>query len=182
MLLSRIYPVKMEHIIVQPHQLPVHFERKPRINPGSQLNIGVVGAISYQKGSDIVIKMARILGKREPEAKVTVIGTIDRSSLPKNMTVTGTFTPSELPELIEKYRVNVCFFPSIWPETFSYVCSELMELDMPICAFNLGAQGERITNYPNGYIISEVSAEAAVKEIIKFFADLKTREYNRIEA
>ena len=44
---------------------------------------------------------------------------------------------------------------------------------MPICSFDLGAQGERIARYELGHIIREISAKAAVEEILRFFDDLK---------
>lgn len=175
-LLTRTYPLRPEQIIVTPHQLSVHFNRKPKIDFNSPMNIGVFGTIGYQKGVEIVVEMARILKDRAPEAKITVVGTLGEASRPKNLRVTGPYRTSELPDLIEKYRINICLFPSIWPETFSYVCSELMELGMPLCCFGLGAQGERVSKYRLGYVISRISPEAAAEEIIQFFASLKSRD------
>jgi len=174
-LLTRTYPLRPEQITVKPHQLPVHFTKKPKINLNGPMNIGVVGSIGYEKGSEIVGEMARILENRVPEAKITVIGTLSNAPRLNNLMVTGPYKTSELPGLIEKYGINICLLPSICPETCSYVCSELMELGMPLCCFELGAQGERVSKYRLGHTISRISAPAAAEETIQFFINLKPR-------
>jgi len=173
-LLTKIYSLRPEQITVKPHKLLTHFTRKPNIDLSGSMNIGVFGEIGlHHKGSKIVIEMAKILENKAPEAKITVIGTLNDTARYKNLMVTGPYKPLDLPDLIEKYRVNISFFPSIWPETFSYVCSELMELGMPVCCFDLGAQGERVSKFRFGHIISRISPETAVEEIIHFFSYLQ---------
>ena len=38
-------------------------------------------------------------------------------------------------------------FSSVCAETFSYVVSEVIALDLPLVGFPIGAQGEKIANY-----------------------------------
>ena len=58
--------------------------------------------------------------------------------------MTGTYRRDDLVDLIEANGINLFFFPSICPETFSYVTEEMIRLDVPIVAFDLGAPGERL--------------------------------------
>ena len=174
-LIKKIYPLSPQQAIVRPHRVPKLFNKKPVLDFTSGLNIGVVGAINYAKGSEIVIEMAKLIHRGGLDARITVIGTLDRAPTLNNLTITGPYQLSELPDLIEKYRVNVCFLPSIWPETFSYVISELMQLGMPICCFDLGAQAERVREYELGRIITKVDAQTALQEIMRFFNELKNQ-------
>ena len=167
-LLQRAYNVGDEKITVRPHKNLIHFSKRPNLALERPLNIGVVGGISYAKGAQIVVETARILAEEWPDARVTVFGTLNGAPELSNLIVTGRYEPSELPNLFERYGVNVSLFPSVWPETFSYVLSELMELGIPICCFGLGAQAERLTEYEFGHVITKVDARTVVDEVVLF--------------
>jgi GT2 family glycosyltransferase len=172
-LIKKVYPLHPQQAVVRPHRVPKLFSKKPALDFTSRLNIGIIGAINYAKGSKIVTEMAELIDREGLDARITVIGTLDCAPTSKSLTITGPYQLPELPGLIEKYRVNVCFLPSIWPETFSYVISELMQLGMPICCFDLGAQAERIRKYELGRIITKVDPQIALQEILEFYDDLK---------
>jgi glycosyltransferase involved in cell wall biosynthesis len=175
-LLVKAYPfLKSEQVVVRPHELPTRFMRKPRYDLRRQLNIGVVGDLGFHKGSQMVIDVAEVLAGKAPGARITVIGKLDREACRKNLKVTGPFQSADLPDLLEKHGINMCLFPSVWPETFSYVCSELMALGMPLCCYDLGAQGDRVRRYELGHIIGEISPEATVNEILQFYLSLKNK-------
>ena len=86
--------------------------------------------------------------------------------------MTGRYRQSELVDLAESHGVNMFFFPSIWPETFSYVVAEMMQLRMPIVAFELGAPIERLRGYPASRLVREVTATAALDTLVRFHRDL----------
>ena len=44
----------------------------------------------------------------------------------------------------------------MWPETFSYVVSELMQMDIPIISFDFGAQGEKLKHYEKGILCKDI--------------------------
>ncbi|MBP1706931.1 MAG: hypothetical protein H6Q39_655, partial [Chloroflexi bacterium] len=161
-------------VALQPHNLPTHFASKPRYNLQGPLKIGVVGDLGFHKGSQMVIDVAQVLAGKAPGTGITVIGKLDREAPVQNLEITGPFQTADLPALLEKYGINMCFFPSIWPETFSFVCSELMELGMPLCCYDLGAQGDRVRGYPLGRIIREIKAEATVDDILQFYHSLRS--------
>jgi glycosyltransferase involved in cell wall biosynthesis len=90
--------------------------------------------------------------------------------------VTGTYRHEDLVDLIEANGINMFFFPSICPETFSYVTEEMIRLDLPVVAFDLGAPGERLRSYGNGRLCSEVSAPAALALLVAFHQELAAKE------
>lgn len=67
----------------------------------------------------------------------------------------GEYKCENLQEIIEDNEVSIVVFPFLVPETFSYVISELMLMDIPIICFNLGAQAEKISNYSKGIIAKD---------------------------
>jgi glycosyltransferase involved in cell wall biosynthesis len=172
-LIKRAYAINDDKITVIPHNLLYTFKTRPNVNFKEPLCIGVVGTLNYHKGQAMVLELAKILAAKYPDIRIVIIGTTTVPISSSNITITGRYEKSDLPGLIEKYKINLCFFPSIWPETFSYVTSELMDLEMPICSFNLGAPAERIGQYKLGHLISEITAETAAREIVEFYNRLK---------
>lgn len=163
--LVKIYPDVEDRVLVRPHSLPNKFPHQPKIRGNKQLTIAVVGGINWQKGSAIVLDLSKIIAKENKNMRIVVIGLLEGGSPRKNLTITGPYKPADLPDILEKYQASVCLFPSIWPETFSYVTEELMALGMPIVCFDLGAPAERLLNYPKAVIASERTARSALEAI-----------------
>ena len=105
------------------------------------------------------------------EARIVVIGALDASSGSPALKATGRYRHEDLVDLIEKNQINMFLFPSIWPETFSYVVAELMALHVPIVAFDLGAPAERLRTYALGRLCKDISARAALDTLSAFHAE-----------
>jgi glycosyltransferase involved in cell wall biosynthesis len=74
--------------------------------------------------------------------------------------------------MVEASGANVFLFPSIWPETFSYVVEELMQLEVPIVCFDMGAPAERIRHYPKGKLIPLSDAREILSRLNTIYAEL----------
>jgi glycosyltransferase involved in cell wall biosynthesis len=70
--------------------------------------------------------------------------------------------------LIEKSGANVFLFPSIWPETFSYVVQELMSMSLPVASFNFGAPAERLETYQKGLVLDSMDPATVLDDLISF--------------
>jgi glycosyltransferase involved in cell wall biosynthesis len=172
-LLLRAYPsLAPERITVVPHRVDYVPSRLPRFDPRAPLTIGIVGEISVQKGALVVQEMLALIERDHPDVRVVVIGTLDLANPSPRLRVTGRYRQSELADLAESHGVNMFFFPSIWPETFSYVVAEMAELRLPIVAFALGAPMERLRAYPMSRLVREVSAAAALEALVGFHREL----------
>ena len=97
-----------------------------------------------------------------------MIGSIETSCDPDVVSETGPYQHEKLAELIESARVNIMLFPSIWPETFSFVVQELIELGMSVACFDMGAPAERLRNYDKGMVLESTSASAVLDGLILF--------------
>jgi len=175
-LLLKTYELDKRMIEVVPHVMEISFPYLPKVDFGNPLTIGIVGVLTYSKGNSIISQIADELKQLMPNARIVIIGESQPEINKDNVILTGKYKVEELPKILEFYKVNMCLFSSIWPETFSYVTSELMLLQMPIACFNLGAQAEKIQNYSLGKVISKIEPGIAASELIDFFLSLKNQK------
>jgi glycosyltransferase involved in cell wall biosynthesis len=165
--LVRAYPgLSRERLRVVPHVQDFVPSRLPRVRRDAELVIGVMGQISLQKGANVVRDLVELIEGEGHNARVVVIGTLDVAMESHRLHVTGSYDREQLVDLVEAHGVNVFLFPSIWPETFSYVVSEMMALDMPVVAFDLGAPADRLRGYAKARLCGEVSARAALDTLL----------------
>lgn len=181
-LLRHAYPqLDLDRLRVQPHPVEAFPQqptgatarstssagsRPPSGSPKSALHIGIVGHISSLKGADIVAALIDLIETRDLPVRVTVFGSLEHPIRSPLLDVTGDYQRDILPTLIASHGANVFLLPSVWPETFSFVLQELMLMDLPIAAFDLGAPGERLRSYPKSALIEVITAEAALHAML----------------
>ncbi|WP_162559634.1 glycosyltransferase [Methylobacterium radiodurans] len=140
----------------EPDPKPVPDRSRRARNPGAPLHVAVVGAIAEHKGYEILLRLCEQAARERAPLFLTVIGhTIDTPRLLRfgNAAVTGLYAPEELPRLLAETDPDLVFLPSVWPETYSYVLSEIREAGYPTVAFDLGAPAERIRAEGGGHLI-----------------------------
>ena len=163
-------------VTVVPHKVGFQPSRLPQLRHADPLVIGVLGHISVQKGALIVQDVLSRLEREHPASRIVVVGTLDLALKSSRLVVTGPYQRENLVGLIESHGINMILFPSICPETFSYVIEEAMLLRMPIVAFDLGAPGERLRDYDLGRLASAIDAGAALSAMIRLHDELAARE------
>ena len=175
-LLRRAYPeLDAARISVVPHRVDYRPARRPVLDHSAPLVVGIIGQISEQKGALLVRDLVARIDREHPEVRVVVIGSLDLPVKSERLRVTGPYRHEELVELIEATGINLFLFPSIWPETFSYVTEEMIRLEVPIVAFDLGAPGERLRRYGNARLCEYVGASSALATLLVFHAELAAR-------
>lgn len=173
---ERCFPTLRTTVV--PHQCLVGFDRKPKLK-FENIVIGVVGHCSVTKGKNKVLELARYLkAKGHDEVRIVIVGSMpeDRGAMPNNVCVLGGYCPKDLPGILEENGVNLIFFASVWPETFSYVTSEMMALNMPIVCYGIGAPAERVAKYARGEVILDFSIETTWKTIVHLYERMKQVE------
>lgn len=167
MLLERSYNITSD-IIVIPHVvdyiMPINNEHK---STGS-LNIGLLGTLNYNKGLTIIEEMLNIIEELKLNINIILIGSTVRKIKHKNFRETGEYTTDMLAKLVIENDIDLFFISSIWPETFSYTTQEVIDMNIPVVSFNLGAQAEKIEKYSKGMVISDINAKDALESIINF--------------
>lgn len=176
-LLQRVFPdLNRAKIHVRAHGIDGFARKNPRIEIRRPLHIGVVGNISFQKGAQVVRSLSEEIQAGKLDVRITVIGTLEGSLDTATVSVTGAYDRANLPEIIERSGVNLMLFPSVSPETFSFVVAELMEMQLPIASFDFGGPAERVATYPLGKLLRLCSATEMMRQLVEFHEELKLRK------
>ena len=167
-IMRKAFPSVGNKIDVIPHSL-TWTPRPVKIDPATdKLRIGVIGSINEQKGLNVIQQLGRYLNKREE--RIIIFGKTSENIESKAIKIIGKYERTDLPRLIEKEAINVIFFSSIWPETFSYVTHEVTAMQIPIVCFDIGAQAEKVKLYQKGKIIPLNSGNYEIIEALRSIA------------
>ncbi len=162
-ILTRIYRDIEKKIKIVPHQIPSM--KKVEYHAHKGINICIIGNISKAKGASILKEIDKLFSKYK-DVRVFIAG---KSELRLSHTQKlGQYDVKDLPSIMQKNLIDIVLIPSIGPETFSYTTEEAMSMDIPVACYNIGAPAERVKNYKNGLIISQIDAQTTLNEIINF--------------
>ncbi|MBY0498785.1 MAG: glycosyltransferase [Nitrosomonas sp.] len=175
-LFIRIYPQYAGKVVVRPHSL-VHFHhRQIAVDLNKPLHIGIVGSISWHKGWNIVKQLCEEIDTHHLPVRVTVIGALVPNFSAACLNQTGRYERALLAPTIEQSGANVFLFPSIWPETFSYVAHELMACGVPLCCFNFGAPADAVASYSSGLVLEQTTPAQLLSQMDHFRLRLYTQK------
>lgn len=116
---------------------------------GEFVTIAIIGAISIQKGFNVILDISNVITEQRLPVKLVVIGTSCNNSLLKKhgVVVTGKYSSEqEVYDQLNIHNVSAIFLPAICPETYSYTCSIALRTEKPTFVFDVGAPAERLRN------------------------------------
>ena len=152
---------------VVPHQVP-RLSAVP--TPSAQkIHIGVMGHLNTHKGARQVHDLMQHVEDARGNIAISLFGSIYPPCEYHYATVHHHYDVRNLPRLIRNAGVNVFFFPSICPETYSFVVDEMIYLGLPIVCFDIGAPADRIRNYAAGSVIPIGNGRDILKAIEGLF-------------
>lgn len=168
-ILISAYPELQDKISVVPHSL-AYCNFYP-LNIENGCNFAVVGnCSSVPKGKNIIKRLVKAV-KRQKTRKLFIIGKppylLHKNS--KYVEYTGKYKLKKLPEILKAGKIEVIVFTSILPETFSYAISEFMLLNLYIISLDLGAQGEKLRNYPKTVFVKDLEPKTILAGVEKCF-------------
>jgi glycosyltransferase involved in cell wall biosynthesis len=145
--------------------------------------VGVFGNCmdSVAKGRFIVKKFLKYSVKNN--ISVVLVGNVKiRDKIwSKKIKYIGRYTVDNLRSIVINNKISVVLFPSICPETFSYLVSELMMLGVPVLCFNYGAQAEKIKQYEKGKIsLNENNMEILYHDLLSLYNEHSKNKNNDI--
>ncbi len=175
-LLSRAYPHVTERILVRPHEIvPLRRVSTAPILKEGPLVLGVIGSIAHHKGAGVVQQLAREIESTCAPVKVVVIGQLQADSRCEAITVTGPYDRGALPEIVERMGIQLVLFPSICPETFSYVAHEVMSMGLPMVTLDVGAPADLVRTSGLGRVATRSDGPGLLREILEYACDLDCR-------
>ncbi|MCJ2068979.1 glycosyltransferase [Methylobacterium sp. J-030] len=141
-----------------------HFEADRRVRPAirkraeGRRRVVVLGAINMMKGARFLQALATDVRDRDLPIDFTIIGFSDPALRPAleavDVTETGRYmSDDEALDLAAKGFADLVLLPAIWPETYSYALTLALRTGLPVVAFDLGAQGERLRGYAHGHVL-----------------------------
>jgi len=120
-------------------------------------DILVIGAISREKGADILESVARLAKKIRPLWRFHLLGYAYR---PLDCVLEhGPYADVDVDEKIAAIAADIIWFPALWPETYSYTLSEALRSGVPILASDIGAFPERLAGRPHTSLAAWDSSE-----------------------
>ncbi len=134
-----------------------------------KINVAVIGAIGPHKGSELLLRCAKYAKAKGIPISFFIIGYTNMDnqfSDLDNVVITGKYKSADLPNLIEACGCSIALFLSIWPETYSYTLSEVLEQGLTPVAFDLGAFDERIEDAGRGFCIPFLLSAKTIVETL----------------
>ena len=170
-LLRRVWPEFDSKVVLTPHNT-AHIPRSDLSPaPESPLHIGVVGRIGAHKGATQVARLARHIAETGANARITVFGTLEEPAPASVVSQTGVYSAEALPALCAEQGVNVFWFPSIWPESFSFVVHEMKAMGLPVLAYDVGAQADTLVDEDRHRV---VSLDTSPEDILATLTDMRS--------
>lgn len=117
------------------------------------VRVGILGNLCTHKGAGVVSQAAKAaadsnqairfvhFGRNESDINVDIFRSVNEYKL------------EALSTLVRNEEIDVFLLPSICPETFSFACSEIMSMGLPLICFDLGAPAERVGDYEKGLVL-----------------------------
>ena len=176
-IINHVYPLG-DRLEVREHEPLLQFgETFHRPQPDGCIELAFIGNFTPVKGSEIARALMGILLREGIDARLHIFGLCGATVPELHIVDHGPYEKKDLPELLRSNRVAAIIFPSIYPETFSYVAQECMALRAPLVCFDLGAPPERIRKYayPHAVICRDITAESMVEAL----DSLLQQEYGR---
>ena len=159
LLTSQIPAVDPRRIHLAPHPIPplTHEERnrwhyyranRSRRTPGQSGRIVIAGAITHTaKGNRLAARLIETAHRRHLPLTWHIVGQLTPPPDAPH-TQTGPYQPEQLTELLIASDPDLLLFPSVAPETFSYLLHELARYQLPIALYPIGAQSDFLACYP----------------------------------
>jgi GT2 family glycosyltransferase len=136
--------------VVRPHPEPAN--ESPPLQPPATLakgrarRVALLGVIGPQKGLDLLIEVSKAAQAKGLPLEFVVIGYSDRDEDLKalGVQITGAYQGGQAAELLRATNVDLVWFASVSPETYSYTLGEAFRAGVMPVAFDFGAVAERI--------------------------------------
>ena len=120
------------------------------------VRICIVGAISYEKGYVNLLQCARSVAAANMPLEFVVVGSTcdDRSLLDTGVVrIIGRYEELEAVALIADQKADYAWLPSLWPETWCYVLTQIWEAGLFVVVHDIGAQAERVRATGGGLVV-----------------------------
>lgn len=156
--IQRFFPQVCVHVRPHLETVPLTTSQYLPHAPGTPITIALIGRLTYHKGVALIQQMALDAKQRNLPIHFHVFGDTERNNALKRtgtVTLHGVYQDSQIYDLLKAARCHIAFFPSVWPETYSYTLSIALAARIFPVTFDLGAQSERLRQAGWGMILAK---------------------------
>lgn len=153
--------VDVSKVKVHPHPEPHLSNVTPMQQPSradGKRRILILGAIGPHKGAFLIASMIRDINRRGLPLHIDIVGYTSSKDIRSgpNVTLHGRYNGDlDAAQRITALQPDLCLTSSIWPETYVFTLSVALALNLPVAAFDLGAQAERARAYGRAAILGK---------------------------
>lgn len=177
-ILRRSFPDLGSRLKVIPHGRTFpRFTRPTPPPPGAPFRVLVAGALSRAKGSALVSAAAREL--RREGVEFHLLGYADDGLDRSVVTLHGGYQRDQFLDRVAEIAPTIGLLPSLWPETYCHVLTEMWAAGLPVLAYDIGAVGERIHARGGGWLFDQPDV-ALLCNAIRFLRDHRTEIEGRL--
>nr|WP_315232779.1 glycosyltransferase [uncultured Albidiferax sp.] len=165
---------KIKYFVVAYHAELTVFEKNSKpFKYKDFYTVGVLGALSREKGADLLEALAKLAKKNKINVKFTLIGYAYRTL--KNIKTIGQYKNNQINKIIDQENCDIILFPALWPETYSYTLSSAITSGLPIMAPSIGSFPERLAARHNTHIYKHpTSTEMLMQDLCFFLSKLES--------
>lgn len=143
------------------------FPRPLRRSENGPLRFGYVGAVLPQKGAEFLLHAYARAGFSPERCELHFFGGAISTDVP-GVHFHGPYEPGHLPRICSE--IDIAVIPSLFPETYSLVLSEMLMGGLPIVASDIGALGARVRALECGRTFTPGDADNLI-ETLRWFVD-----------
>ncbi|WP_241308642.1 glycosyltransferase, partial [Burkholderia cenocepacia] len=171
-LFERFFEVRNALLAYHPEDIAQQDRPHRPFTPKKTYTIGVLGALSREKGADLLEAAAALAASRQSKVGFTLIGYAYRPL--QGVKTTGPYESARIGELIDSASCDLIAFPALWPETYSYTLSSALASGLPIVAPSIGAFPERLAGLDKTALLPHPpTADALLAAIESLLATLE---------
>ncbi|WP_455730953.1 glycosyltransferase [Burkholderia stabilis] len=180
-LFGRFFEVRTPLLAYHPEDMVQHDRPHRPFIPKTKYTIGVLGALSREKGADLLEAAAALAASRQSKVGFTLIGYAYRPL--QGVKTTGPYDSERIGELIDSESCDLIAFPAQWPETYSYTLSSALASGLPIVAPSIGAFPERLAGLERTALLPHPpTAEALLAAVESLLTTLERGGQSRAPA
>ena len=150
---TKNYKCLHNKINVIPHGRNLKYVNYRNNTINKKLVIIVPGTLTQQKGLDLITQIKTL----------NTCNNLEFVFINNN----SDYKRDDIQCLIKKIAPHIAIVPSIWPETYCHILTEMWSCNIPTIVLNYGAQAERTKKTNNGWIV-----KSNAKYIYNFFQKL----------
>ena len=131
------------------------------------LRVLVPGHLNDDKGETLLLGLLSAL---PPGIELVLLGCADyleHKFQHPAVTCYPAYKREDLSSWVEKIKPDIALLPSLVPETFGYILSEMLSLGLPVLCANIGAYAERAQSL-SSVVTVEANAHAFIEKLLYF--------------